>query len=207
MEKTIIRIEPEWNGSHAYLEGVDYDLPGWAELPVAFQSIWATYKPFVNLVTNDAGEITDMTPGEEIGPDVEEVRPGKLAALSEACNAAIVGGCDVTLSDGSTGHIALTNEDQINLTNAVATVEAGAPQYPYHLDGQLCAMFSAADILIMGQAATAHKLYHTTYYNHLAAWVKRCETAAEVNAIEYGAELPEDLAANMAAILGAMTNV
>ena len=113
----------------------------------------------------------------------------------------------MTLPSGSTGHIALTNEDQINLTNAVGTVEAGAAQYPYHLDGELCAMYPAADILAMGTAATAHKLYHTTYYNHLAAWVKRCETAAEVQAIVYGSELPADLAENMSAILAAVSNV
>lgn len=47
------------------------------------------------------------------------------------------------------------------------------------------------------------KLYHTTYYNHLAAWVRRCETVKDVEAIAYGSELPEDLAANMAAILAA----
>lgn len=137
-------------------------------------------------------------------PDpVEAAKETKLAELSAACNTAIVAGCDVALSDGSTGHISLTNEDQINLTNAAATVAAGAAEYPYHLDGELCAMYSAEDIQIMGQAATAHKLYHTTYYNHLAAWVRRCETAEAVAVVTYGAVLPEDLAANMEAILSA----
>ena len=55
----------------------------------------------------------------------------------------------------------------------------------------------------MAQAATAHKLYHTTYYNHLAAWVRRCEASEEVQGITYGAALPEDLAGNMTAILTA----
>lgn len=91
----------------------------------------------------------------------------------------------------------------LNLTNAAASIEAGMTEYPYHLDGQLCTMFSAADILVMAKAATEHKLYHTTYYNHLAAWVRRCETVKDVEAIAYGSELPEDLAANMAAILAA----
>jgi len=136
-------------------------------------------------------------------PPLEIVQAGKLMELSAACNAAIVDGCDVGLSDGTTGHIALTNEDQINLTNAVMAAEAGAAQYPYHLDGQLCAMYPVADIQKMGQAATTHKLYHTTYYNHLAAWVRRCETAEAVEAITYGAALPEDLTASMAAILEA----
>ena len=136
-------------------------------------------------------------------PPLETVQADKLAELSVACNAAIIAGCDVGLSDGSTGHISLTAEDQINLTNACAAVEGGTEAYPYHLDGELCALYPAPDILAMGRAATAHKLYHTTYYNHLAAWVRRCETAEEMSAITYGAALPEDLAGNMAAILAA----
>ncbi|MDE6997169.1 MAG: hypothetical protein K2P04_04740 [Oscillospiraceae bacterium] len=131
-----------------------------------------------------------------------ERRAAKLAELSAACGAAITAGCDVTLSGGS-GHISLTAEDQINLSTATAAVEQGAAGYPYHLDGQLCAVFPAADILACARAATAHKLYHTTYYNHLAAWVRRVETVEELEAVTYGAALPEDLAANMSSILEA----
>lgn len=139
--------------------------------------------------------------GEE--NSTELVRCAKLAELSAACAAAITAGCDVVLSGGKAGHISLTAEDQINLTNACATVESGMEGYPYHLDGELCTLYPAADILAMGVAATSHKLYHTTYYNHLAAWTRRCETVDELNAITYGSELPEDLAASMAAILSA----
>lgn len=136
---------------------------------------------------------------------LEERRAAKLAELSAACNAAITAGCDVTLSAVS-GHISMTAEDQINLSTATAAVEQGAEAYPYHLDGQLCAIFPAADIQIMARTATRHKLEHTTYYNHLAAWVRRVETAEELAAITYGAELPQDLEDNMAAILGAANN-
>lgn len=134
-------------------------------------------------------------------PPLESVQAVKLAELSAACSAAITAGCGVVLADGAAGHISLTAEDQINLTNACAAVETGVEAYPYHLDGELCALYQAADILAMGRAATAHKLYHTTYYNHLAAWVRRCGTVDEVQTITYGAELPDDLAENMAAIL------
>ena len=132
----------------------------------------------------------------------QEPEEEKLAELSAACNAAITAGCDVTLLNGD-GHISLTAEDQINLSTATAAVAQGAVGYPYHLDSQLCAIFPAADIQTMARAATAHKLYQTTYYNHLAAWVRRCETAEVLAAITYGAELPQDLEDNMAAILGA----
>ena len=136
-------------------------------------------------------------------PSLEAVQVEKLAQLSAACSSAITAGCDVELPDGSAGHISLTAEDQINLTNARAAVEAGARAYPYHLDGELCALYPAEDFLAMGEQAAAHKLYHTTYYNHLAAWVRRCGTAEEAEAVTYGAALPEDLAENMAAILTA----
>ena len=132
----------------------------------------------------------------------EERQAAKLAELSAACNAAITAGCDVALST-VTGHISLTAEDQINLSTATAAVAQGAEGYPYHLDGQLCSIFPAADIQVMAQAATAHKLYQTTYYIHLAAWVRRAETAEELTAITYGVALPEDLASNMAAVLDA----
>ena len=180
-------------------EEIDRDLFDALEVPCA-------YAPRAD---GEGWEITPAPPpcagttNTVLEPVLEEVQAGKLAALSAVCNAAITGGCDVVLSDGTAGHIALTAEDQINLTNAAAAVEGGAQAYPYHLDGELCALYPAADIMAMAQAATAHKLYHTTYYNHLAAWVRRCETAEEVQAMTYGAELPEDLAANMAAVLAA----
>ena len=134
--------------------------------------------------------------------DLSALRATKLSEISAACNSAIVAGCDVTLS-ATTGHISLTDEDQINLATAVGAVNQGAEGYPYHLDGQLCVIYPAADILTMGEAATAHKLYHTTYCNHLIAWARRA-TADELESITYGAELPTDLAANMEAILNAV---
>lgn len=211
----IIRQTP--NPSGAYPSPQDWSSP---EIPEGFAALaeeldLTTFygaKGFVTL-TIEGGTVTgyavdqealDAWRAEHPDPDpLETARAARLAELSEACSAAIVAGCDVTLSDGSTGHISLTAEDQINLTNACASVSAGAAAYPYHLDGQLCAMYSAADIAAMAQTATAHKLYHTTCYNHLKAWAERCETAEELETITYGSELPEDLAANMAAILEA----
>ncbi|MGF0006034.1 hypothetical protein ACQRBP_01625 [Eubacteriales bacterium SGI.150] len=153
-----------------------------------------------------AQEALDAWIASHPAPDpLEAAKSAKLSELSAACNAAIVAGCDVTLST-TTGHISLTDEDQINLTTAVGAVQQGAAGYPYHLDGQLCAIYPAADIIAMGEAATAHKLYHTTYCNHLFAWVRRCDTFEGVSAITYGSTLPADLAANMTAILEAASN-
>ena len=130
---------------------------------------------------------------------LEDKRAAKTAAMSAACNAAITAGMDVTTTQG-TEHFSLQETDQINLTAAVTAVQQGAAGYPYHADGELCRMFTAAEIGAVGQASIAHKLYHTTYCNHLFAWIRRA-SAAELSGITYGAELPEDLAASMQALL------
>ena len=132
-------------------------------------------------------------------PNIADLRATKTAAMSAACNAAITAGMDVTTTQG-TEHFSLQETDQINLTAAVTAVQQGAAGYPYHADGELCRMFSAAEIGAVGQASIAHKLYHTTYCNHLFAWIRRA-TASELAGITYGAELPDDLAASMQALL------
>lgn len=131
------------------------------------------------------------------------IRAAKLAEISQACNQTILAGIDVTLSDGTAYHFRLEETDQINLTTAYNAVLQGAAGYPYHADGQLCKMFTAADITTISEAATTHKLYHLTYCNHLMTWAREAETAEELQSIYYGAELPEVLATNMEAVLNA----
>ena len=150
----------------------------------------------------EAATAEQIAAWEDEHPDpvsLEDKRAAKTAAMSAACNAAITAGMDVTTTQG-TEHFSLQETDQINLTAAVTAVQQGAAGYPYHADGELCRMFSAAEIGAVGQASIAHKLYHTTYCNHLFAWIRRA-TAAELAGITYGAELPDDLAASMQALL------
>lgn len=133
---------------------------------------------------------------------LHEIKSDKEAEISAACNAAITGGMDVETSQG-TEHFALQETDQINLTTALSAVKGGITAYPYHADGQLCRMFTAEEILAIVAASIEHKLYHTTLCNHLLMWVRRTETVEELEGITYTAEgLPEDLAANMAQVLG-----
>ena len=48
-------------------------------------------------------------------------------------------------------------------------------------------------------------LYHTTYFNHAKQWATRAKTADELAGIHYGAQLPEDLAANMAKVIASVS--
>lgn len=134
---------------------------------------------------------------------LDEIRADKLAELSDSCNAAITAGMDVETTQG-TEHFSLQETDQINLTTALSDVQSGAAGYPYHADGQLCRLFTAAEIQAIAEASVRHKLYHTTLCNHLLTWARRAETREELSGITYSADgLPEDLAANMAAVLAA----
>lgn len=134
---------------------------------------------------------------------LDEIRTEKLAELSAACNDAITAGMDVETTQG-TEHFSLQETDQINLTTALSAVQSGSAGYPYHADGQLCRLFTAAEIQDIAAASVKHKLYHTTLCNHLLTWARRAVTAEELSGITYSAiGLPEDLAANMAAVLAA----
>lgn len=150
-----------------------------------------------------AGEISEWEELHRDSRPIDIVRADKLAELSASCNAAITAGMDVETNQG-TEHFALQETDQINLTTALSAVQSGASGYPYHADGQLCRMFTASEIQAIAAASVKHKLYHTTLCNHLLTWARRAETAEELAGITYSADgLPDDLAANMAAVLAA----
>lgn len=151
--------------------------------------------------------VTNVPEPVVVEPTIDEVRTTAETWLSEQCNAAIVAGMDVETSVG-TEHFSLQETDQINLTTATSAVQNGATAYPYHADGSLCRMFTAEEIMAVAQAATNHKLYHTTLCNHLLTWTRRAETIEEIGSITYSEEnLPEDLAANMASIFAATASI
>lgn len=201
-----INAAPNESGNYGNPMGQPF--PGSVGLPDDLLSDYINAKGFV-IPSIENGAVVILEVNQEAldayeaanKPDISALREDKETELSEACHAAIVAGVNVTLSDGTNGHFAMEETDQINLTTAFNAVQQEATGYPYHADGQLCKMYPAADIIAISEAATAHKLYHTTYCNHLMAWARRAETVDELSGIIYGAELPEDLAANMAEVM------
>ena len=165
------------------------------------KSMWSEENEEIAKAEAYNGEVTV----EEVQDDspLDEIRADKLAEISASCNAAITAGMDVETTQG-TEHFSLQETDQINLTTALSAVQSGASGYPYHADGQLCRLFTAAEIQAIAAASVKHKLYHTTLCNHLLTWARRAETREELSGITYSADgLPDDLAANMAAVLAA----
>ena len=129
--------------------------------------------------------------------DIAQVREAKKEEIGLACSAAIYAGIDV-----GGKHFSLTLHDQTEIMAHNSVLKEGAEAGPYHADGELCRMFTAQEFTEISTAATAHIFYHRTYCNHVNAWIARAGLD-EVEAITYGAELPEDLAASMAAIIEA----
>lgn len=129
--------------------------------------------------------------------DVEQVRRAKRQEIGAACSAAIYAGINV-----GEAHYSLTEHDQTEILAQYAAVKEGAAAVPYHADGELCRMYPAEEFAALAQVATGHVFYHRTYCNHMNAWIKRAGLQ-ELAGIAYGAALPEDLAAGMAAILSA----
>lgn len=138
--------------------------------------------------------------------DIVSLKAAKLEEVNRDCTATIHAGAEVELSSG-TERFSFKAEDQINLKAAIDEVKAGAAGYPYHADGQLCRIYSAADIVAIATALAQHKLYHTTYANHLNVWIRRAVDSAELESIVYGVDLPADLAANMQGVLADAQNI
>lgn len=207
-----IKATPNESGNYGNPKGKPF--PGSVALPDALLSAYISAKGFV-LPVIENGQVESLAVNEEAlaayeaanQPDISELKAAKKEEISAACRETIVAGFDAVLSDGTTGHFALTEADQINLDTAYAAVKQGAEGYPYHADDQRCKIYPAADIITIGNAAIAHKLYHTTYCNHVFDWIRQVETVEELEAITYGAELPEELAASMAEILSYVSAV
>lgn len=132
-----------------------------------------------------------MPEPEPYEPPLSELQAAKRREVAAACERCIYAGINVTLSDGTTEHYALTIEDQLNLFGKQSQLAAGASQLEYHADGKPCRYYNAADMQAVINAALQHVSYHTTYCNAINMWIIGCQTAEELNAIFYGADVPE----------------
>lgn len=124
--------------------------------------------------------------------DLDTAIAKKLEQLSAACNRTIIQGFEVTLSDGKSYHFDLTIEDQINLASLTLLAAQGTEAIPYHASGELCKFYSPEDINLIVAKGSELKTYHTTYYNSLKNYVKSLKTIEEVEAVQYGDEIPEE---------------
>lgn len=132
------------------------------------------------------------------GESTEIIKKAKLTEISAACNAEIIAGIDVKFDESSQAvHFNLSIEDQSNINNLFRVVELGGTEYPYQADGGVCRIYTAQEIAQIYLAAQTLITTQTTYHNTLKAYVQSLTDADDIEAVQYGMELPEEYAQEM----------
>lgn len=172
---------------------------GWDDIPlpdilsVQFIEIdESEYRILKSAIESEEAIEADVATDNETTITLEYVKEKAIKKMRAECEEAIVGGVDVMLSDGLSHHFDLTIEDQINLISLKEMIAAGATEIPYHESDCLCKMYSPEDIIALLNAASAHKMYHTTYFNSLKGYINCLKEIEAVNNVYYGMIIPEE---------------
>lgn len=125
-------------------------------------------------------------------PDIflETIREMKISQMSKACHKTIENGFDMEIR-GEIKHFSLNTQDQLNLMS-LAQMAQTQSMLPYHADGEEVVFYAAEEIQQLVDEMNAFKIYHTTYYNALKAYINSLSAIEELNAVEYGMEIPEE---------------
>lgn len=124
---------------------------------------------------------------------VDEYRSYLLGQISKQCSAEIYDGTQVQLADGQIETYTYNDDDQRNLTNAMAILII-APELqmiPYHPSGGFCRMIPAQDLLRIYGTLQLRLTYLTTRCNFMNMWIKSVPTKEELLTINWQSELPE----------------
>ena len=126
-------------------------------------------------------------------PTLEEVKSAKVTEMSNAQQAVIQSGIDVTLTDGTTEHFTLTDHDQTSLMGLQTQVAQGIDNIPWHTSDTTkhCKYYSNADMRLIVTAAMQYVTYHVTYFRDLRIYISAMEDKASVEAVSYGVRIPE----------------
>lgn len=183
--------------------GLYYHVDGWPRFPdtvtdsggtVELKEVDdTTYEALIEALNGEqAVNLPDPPADLPPNPTLEYLKDARIRDMSTACNAAIVGGVDVVLSDGQKHHFSLSVEDQLNILSLSALLMQGQSEAPYHADGEPCKFFSAADLQTVATAATAWKMHHESYFNSLKAYILSMSSAGEIATVAYGMEIPHE---------------
>lgn len=132
---------------------------------------------------------------------LNDLKSRKKEEFKKIKDSTIYAGCDVNTSQGKE-HFSLTPEDQSDIKALYDEVSKNPSiSLLYHSEGTICRFFSAEEITNLYMSAMQYKTYHTTYENHLCAWVDRVKSVDELNLIRYGSALPDDLQTHLENLL------
>lgn len=178
----IIEINALTNGAHRNQSGANVLPEGWAIIPDDI--IIPESFPFVDIEV-DGNVVTSMTAREVPKPDISIIKQSKLDEIKQACEDYICAGTDVTLPDNTVEHFTYTLADQSNISEMFTAIMAGATEYPYHADGEICKIYSKDEIVTIYGTLSLFKTEATTYHNSLKAQINAMTDADAISAIKF----------------------
>ena len=126
--------------------------------------------------------------GDKMPPQydsIEATKSAKLAEISKSCEDYIYAGTDVTLPDNTTKHFTYTLADQSNISEMFTAIMAGATEYPYHADGEICKIYTKEQIIAIYGTLSLFKTEATTYHNSLKAQINAMTDADAISATKF----------------------
>lgn len=164
-----------------------------------YEDYTTLYKEIENgfILSNDGSIYVEPEPIEPLPvlePTLGEIQESKVSEMNEAQQQVIQKGVDVVLSDGSTEHFTLKDQDQTSLVGLQTQVIAGEENIPWHTsdEAEHCKFYSNADMALITTAAMACVTWHVTYFRDLRIYIRSLQTKEEVEAIIYGVDIPEE---------------
>lgn len=213
----IIRIEVNPSGSRPPLQSWNSaNLPdGYAFLTDEQKDIFYSTTPagFVNITVEEQDGVKYVASIEvnqealdafkaTLPDPTDSIKAEKIAAIKKDCEDYIYAGADVTYSDGATEHFTYNLADQSNISEMFTAIMAGATEYPYHADGEICKIYSKEQIVTIYGTLSLFKTEATTYHNSLKAQVNAMTDADVIAAVKFKeTELTGEYLENYAAMM------
>lgn len=146
----------------------------------------------VNTIVADESFVTDYCEKSgytyEAQPElasVDFIKAEKIDEIKKACEDYIYAGIDVTLPDGDIEHFTYTLADQSNISEMFTAIMAGATEYPYHADGEICKIYTKEQIITIYGTLSLFKTEATTYHNSLKSQINAMTDADAISATKF----------------------
>lgn len=203
---TIVEIAALPNGAHRNQTGTNVLPDGWAMIPDEMET---QNFPFGDIVVEEIDNIMTVTrwepgiiPGQEPSIILNKTKQSKLIEISKSCEDYIYAGTNVALPDNTTEHFTYTLADQSNISEMFTAIMAGATEYPYHADGEICKIYTKEQIITIYGTLSLFKTEATTYHNSLKAQINTMTDADAISAIKFKeTELTGEYLANYTAMM------
>ena len=113
------------------------------------------------------------------------VKIAKIAEITQDCENYIFAGTNVTYEDGTVEHFTYSLADQSNISEMFTAIMAGATEFPYHADGDICKVYTKDQIITIYGTLSLFKTEATTYHNSLKAQINAMTDIDAINAVKY----------------------